>query len=377
MHEVPVVVAGGGTGGHLYPALALAEALVDHRPDVRPFFVGAKRGLEARVLPERGVDHLLFDVRGLDRARPWRNLGVLTDLMTAVRDVRRAFEARRPALAVLTGGYASAPAGIAAVLERVPLVLQEQNSFPGFTTRRLARWARQIHLAYPEAAEHLPRAARGRTLAAGNPVRAFQRLPRAEARARFGLPATGFVVLVVGGSQGGRGLNRGVLDLVQHITSGRANRPDGLSLLWATGPTHEAGVRAEIERLGAPSWVSLHGYLHDMEAALSAADLAVSRAGAMTTSEHHLMGLPAILVPLPTSAAGHQEHNARALEAAGAAQHLPEAELTGAALLARITALMADPDQRKAMARAASERAVPDAASKIASAMDVLLPRPR
>jgi len=375
VHEVPVVFSGGGTGGHLYPALALADALVALRPDVRPFFVGARRGIEARVLPERGVDHLLLDVRGLDRKRPWRNVGILADLARAVSQMRREFRDRRPALTVLTGGYAAAPAGVAAALERVPLVLQEQNSLPGITTLRLARWARQIHLAFPEAANRLPAGARGRAVAAGNPVRALRRVTRAEARAAFGLPAVGTVALIVGGSQGARGLNRVILDMIGEVTQGRVSWPPHLSLLWATGPALHTEVERELAAMATPEWVKVVGYIDNMEAALSAADLAVSRAGAMTTSEYFVMGLPSILVPLPTSAEDHQTHNARVLEAAGVALHLPQSELTGRVLLEAVRSLASDEARRRAMAEAARARAQPEAAQEIAAAMEVLLPR--
>jgi len=377
VHDVPVIFSGGGTGGHLYPALALAEALVARRSDVRPFFVGARRGIEARILPDTTYPHLLVDVRGLSRSRPWSNGGVVLELIRAVRSVRETFDLRSPALAVLTGGYAAAPAGLAAVSKGVPLVLQEQNSYPGVTTRLLARWAKQIHLAYAEAAERLPRSTRARTINAANPVRAFQRIGRAEARDRFDLPAAGILVLVVGGSQGAQGLNRVWLDAISEVERGRLERPEGLRLLWATGAKHEAAVRAELGGLGRPEWVHPLGYIEDMEAALSAADMAVSRAGAMTTSEYCMLGLPSILIPLPTSAADHQSHNARALAAVGAAVHLAERGLTGARLWEEVLGLAESPVRRSEMGQNAAVRADIHAADTIAAAMEVLLPRPR
>ncbi len=377
MHEVSVVISGGGSGGHLYPALALADALVARRPDVRPFFVGAKRGIEARILPDTDYPHLLVDVRGLSRSRPWSNGGVVLDLMRAVRSVRSSFKVHDPALVILTGGYAASPAGVAAVSRRVPLVLQEQNSYPGVTTRLLARWAKQIHVAYPEAVKHLPKSARAQTIKSANPVRAFQKIPRAEARGRFGLPAEGTLVLVVGGSQGARGLNRVWLEAISQVEQGVLPRPDGLRLLWATGPTLEDSVRAELGALGNPSWVHAVGYLEDMEGALNAADLAVSRAGAMTTSEYFMVGLPSILIPLPTSAEDHQSHNARALADAGASVHLAERGLSGMRLWDAVLGLAESPERRAEMGARASERADPSAAATIANALEVLLPRPK
>ena len=377
MHEVQVIFSGGGTGGHLYPALALAEALVARRPDVRPFFIGARRGIEARILPDTEHPHMLVDVRGLSRSRPWSNGPAALELVRAVRSARQTFMLREPAMTVLTGGYAAAPAGLAAVLRSVPLVLQEQNSYPGVTTRLLARWAKQIHLAYPEAADRLPGAARARTINSANPVRAFESIARADARSRFGLPADGVLVLAVGGSQGAQGLNQRWLDAIAEVENGTLERPEGLRLLWASGPKQESAVREKLKALGSPAWVHLVGYLEDMEAALNASDMAVSRAGAMTTSEYFMVGLPSILVPLPTSAEDHQSHNARALEEAGASLHLPEGGLTGARLWEAVVALAGNPTRRAEMGRNATARADRNAADTIAAAMEVLLPRMR
>ncbi|MSR36627.1 MAG: UDP-N-acetylglucosamine--N-acetylmuramyl-(pentapeptide) pyrophosphoryl-undecaprenol N-acetylglucosamine transferase, partial [Gemmatimonadetes bacterium] len=139
-----VVFSGGGTGGHLYPALALAEALVQIRPDVRPFFVGAERGIEARVLPEQGVEHALLPVRGFARGQLFSNWRIVPTLARSLSRVSALFRTLDPGLVVVTGGYASGPSGLVAALRRVPLVIQEQNSVPGFTTRMLSRWAREI-----------------------------------------------------------------------------------------------------------------------------------------------------------------------------------------------------------------------------------------
>jgi UDP-N-acetylglucosamine--N-acetylmuramyl-(pentapeptide) pyrophosphoryl-undecaprenol N-acetylglucosamine transferase len=370
------VFSGGGTGGHLYPALALAEALATLRPDLVPFFVGAERGIEARILPARGVDHLLLPVRGMNRSNPLANVGVLRGLVRSVSRVREAFRRLQPGLVVVTGGYAGGPAGIAARLLGIPLALQEQNATPGITTRLLSRWARQIHVAFPEARDRLPLKARNRVRVSGNPVRPPLALTRGEARERIGVPGEGTLVLVVGGSQGSAALNTLVLDAVRGVREGRLLRPLGLRVLWATGPAHLQGIRTALEAEGSPEWVHPTGYVDDMPSALAAADLAVSRAGAMATSEFLAWGLPSVLVPLPTAAADHQSRNAEALAAAGAALHLPQGGLDGAALWKAVARLAADPERREAMTRAARARGRPDAAREIASDLAELLPPP-
>jgi UDP-N-acetylglucosamine--N-acetylmuramyl-(pentapeptide) pyrophosphoryl-undecaprenol N-acetylglucosamine transferase len=370
-----VLFAGGGTGGHLYPALALADALAERRPDVRPVFVGARRGIEARVLPEQGRVHLLLPVLGLARGGGLGNGSVVPALVRSVGLVDGLVRRLRPELVVVTGGYAAAPAGIVALLRGLPLVLQEQNAVPGLTTRLLARGARQVHVAFPEVASGLPSSVRPRVMHTGNPVRPPRAVDRAAARAFFGLAPRGTVVLVTGGSQGSRALNQVVGDAVRDVEAGTSVRPEDLQLLWSTGPDHLDSVRQGLAET-TPSWVRTVGYIDDMERALGVADVAVSRAGAMTTSEFLAWAIPMVLVPLPTAAEDHQTHNARALEQAGAAVHLPERGLTGEELWSTVTGLAVDPARLEAQRKAARQRGRPESAARIAAALDGLLAPP-
>jgi UDP-N-acetylglucosamine--N-acetylmuramyl-(pentapeptide) pyrophosphoryl-undecaprenol N-acetylglucosamine transferase len=373
--RVVVLFSGGGTGGHLYPALALAEALVGIRPDVRPVFVGAQRGVEARVLPARGVEHVLLPVRGAGRNERGAALRALASFARSLQRVAETFQALRPELVVVTGGYAGAPSGALAALRGVPLVLQEQNSVPGVTTKVLSLFARQVHAAFPEAKARLPRPARSHFVLNGNPIRPPQPVSSLEARTLFGLPTEGPVMLVVGGSQGSFVLNQTVLDAVRQVAQGALPRA-GLALLWSTGPSHFDAVSAELAKVGSPAWVRAVPYIDRMDAALSATDLAVSRAGAMATSEFLAWGIPSILVPLPTAAADHQTENAKSLEAAGAALYLAQATLDGAKLWTAVLAMAGDADALAARKKAALAIARPDAAHRIALALATLLPAP-
>ncbi len=371
----PVAVfSGGGTGGHLFPALALCDALRELRPDVRPFFVGAQKGLEARVLPERGLDHLLLPVLGFQRGTVWGNLRALAGLLRSLLSTGEAFHRLRPGVVVVTGGYAGGPAGILAGLMGIPLALQEQNSFPGLTTRALSRWSRQIHLAFPEALDFLPRSARARARVSGNPIRVPGGGTPEAARAHFGLDPRGPVLLVVGGSQGAEALNRAVLEALQGVRAGGLTRPRGLQILWATGPLKLEEVEAGLVELGRPSWVRALGFIEDMPTALEAATLALSRGSAMATSEFLAWGVPAILVPLPTAAADHQTKNAESLALSGSAVHLPQRELSGALLWKTVTSLLEDPRKLSAMRGAALARGRPQAGREIAEALATLLP---
>ncbi|HUH12477.1 MAG TPA: undecaprenyldiphospho-muramoylpentapeptide beta-N-acetylglucosaminyltransferase [Longimicrobiales bacterium] len=369
-----VLFAGGGTGGHLYPALTLAEALQAERPGLEVHFVGAHRGVEARILPQEGVPHTLLPLEPLRRSRPWQNWRLVPSMAKSLAGLRRLFRSFQPDLFVGTGGYASGPAGLVALLSGVPVAVQEQNSYPGLTQRWLARGARQVFLGFPEARAHLHPGPRTAIHELGNPVRPPRPdADRAGARRAFGLAEGGVVALVVGGSQGALSVNEALLEALEGVAAGRLPAPPAQAqLLWATGPAHEEAMRARLAPLGL-GWVHVRGYIDDMPRALAAADVAVSRAGAIMTAELLAWGIPALLVPLPTAAADHQTHNAHALDDAGAAVMLPQSGLTGARLWTELVGLMGDDARRAAMAGRARERGRPDAARAIAREMLALL----
>ena len=353
-----VLFAGGGTGGHLYPGLAVARALRRLDPAVEPFFVGAQRGIERDVLPSAGVEYALLDLHPLYRQRPWENWRTLRGAASAWRGLGRIAAGHAPAAVVGTGGYASAAALAYAAVHGVPYAIQEQNSFAGMTVRLFSRWAREVYLGFPEAARSLPRGRRTIVLDTGNPIEPppATRPSRAAARTRWGFaPEGGVVLLVFGGSQGARALNLAVAEWV------RAGLPDGVHLIWGTGKQSHA----EFAGLASPT-VRVEAYLSPIADAYAAADLALTRAGAMSTAELCAWHLPSLLVPLPTAAADHQSANARALAEAGAAVQLPQAELDGARLDREVRALAADAARMSRMAAAAAERARPDAAERIA-----------
>jgi UDP-N-acetylglucosamine--N-acetylmuramyl-(pentapeptide) pyrophosphoryl-undecaprenol N-acetylglucosamine transferase len=369
-----VILSGGGTGGHLYPALALGAALRELDPSIDVHYVGARRGVEARVLPAQRVDHTLLPLQPIQRDRVWRNWRLVPAMFGTFAGLSGLYRRLRPALVVGTGGYASGPACMWAVLRGIPVALQEQNSHPGFTTRVLSRWARQVHLGFPEAARLLKPGAHTEVLSLGNPIRPPDpTLDRAASRAHFDLGADSVVLLVVGGSQGARAVNEALLGALEAVARGELDpRPDGLEILWATGPAHLDAVRGRLDALGL-GWVKVHGYIDAMPEALAAADVAVSRAGAMATAELLAWGRPMLLVPLPTAAADHQTHNARALQDAGAAVMLVERELTPAKLWRDVLALTADDERRARMQAAARERAHPHAAREIAERLHTLI----
>lgn len=369
-----VVFAGGGTGGHLYPALALGDAIHEARPDVRVAYIGARRGIEARVLPEKGVEHRLLPLEPLRRDRLWQNWRLPLSLVRSLSALRAEFRRDRPDLVVCTGGYASGPAGFWAFASRVPVALQEQNSYPGLTIRLLGRRARQIHLGFPEAERHLKPGPRTEVYAFGNPIRPPDPdIDRAAARLAFGLSPDAIVLLVVGGSQGAKALNDALAGALERVASGQLLAPRRLEILWATGPAHLTDIARRLVHAPSRVRVRAHGYIDDMPRALAACDFALTRAGAMMTAELQAWGIPMLLVPLPTAAADHQTHNAVALDRAGAGVNLTQALLTPQSLWRAVVELATDDERRHTMGSIARSRGRPDAARAIAAKLLELL----
>lgn len=352
-----VFFAGGGTGGHLYPGLAIARAMVRLVPSVQPHFIGARRGIEKDVLPEAGFPFTLLELHPLYRQQPWNNWKTLAGAVSAWRAIGALAHDQRPRAVIGTGGYAAGVALAWGRANRVPTMLHEPDSHPGLTTRVFAKGAHSLYLGFPEAANRLAVGAHTSLHPFGCPIEPppVLRRSRADARAAWGLPADAFVVLVTGGSQGARALNEAVAAWVA------GGLPHDVALIWATGRGQAA---AYLDR-EAPM-VRVRPYLSPIADAYAAADLAVTRAGAMSIAELCAWGIPTVLVPLPTAAQDHQTHNARATAAAGAAVHLPQAELSAARLDQLVRGMQQDPQQLARMRAAAEARAHPGAADAIA-----------
>ena len=363
-----VLFAGGGTGGHLYPGLAIARTLVRLDPGVQPVFVGALRGIEKTVLPGTEFPHLLLDLHPLYRTRPWENWRTIRGALGAWRQLGALVRREQPRVVVGTGGYAAGVALAYAALHRIPIVQQAGDSYPGLTARAFRRWTAEYYLAFPEA---------GRVIG-GDPARHVDtgapieppprpRPDRAAARRAWGFPDRGgSVLLIYGGSQGSRAMNLVVAEWV------RRGLPDDLYLIWMTG-TASYGEFAPLDGMR----VKVREYLSPIADAYAATDLALVRAGAMTTAELFAWEIPAVLVPLPTAAADHQSVNARTLAAAGAAIDLPQAQLTTERLDATLRALVSDPAAMRRLRDGARARARPDAAETIARRILALMERTR
>src|SRR5882762_11289691 len=359
-----VLLAGGGTGGHLMPALALAQALRQARPDIEPVLVGAERGIEAQVLPRYPFRHHLLPMEPIYRRAWWNNVRWLLIAGRTWRAVGRVLEAEQPVIVIGTGGYGAGPVVWRAQRRGVPTVLQEQNASPGLATRWLARRARQVHLGFPEARELLRVGSHTAVFALGNPIRAPQPGSRDAALAELGLLPSRPTLLAFGGSQGARAINYALAGALERRLL------DGVNVVWGTGTAHADALA----RYAVAGRVVVHGFFDPMALAYRAADLVVARAGAMTVAELCAWGKPSILVPLPTAASNHQTHNAAALAAAGAAIDLSEQGLTPYTLAQEVTALMADRTRLESLGTLARDRGHPDAAREIMSKILTLIP---
>lgn len=356
--------AGGGTGGHLYPGLAIARALVKLDTDVQPFFIGASRGIEKTVLPRTEFPHLLLDLHPLYRTRPWDNWRTVRGAVRAWGALGRLALQNRPRLVVGTGGYAAGVAQAYAAAHGLPLVQQAGDSHPGLTARAFRHWTREFYLAYPEAARVLG-GSTSHFVDTGAPIEPppVPRPDRETARLAWGFPEHGgYVLLIYGGSQGSRAINLVIAEWV------RRGLPAGLHLIWMTG----TASFDEFRSLDGGA-VRVREYLSPIADAYAAADLAVVRAGAMTTAELFAWQIPPIVVPLPSAAADHQSVNARTLAAAGAAINLPQSEFSVHRLEGEINRLIDDPAAMTALRAGASARARPDAAERIARRILALL----
>ncbi len=351
-----LLVAGGGTGGHLFPGLAVAEALLAREAAAAVLFVGTRRGIEARAVPRAGLPVEFIEVgtlKGRGAAGGLRTLlGLPRALVQAARIVRRF----QPDLVLGVGGYASGPVIVAAALLGRPTAIMEQNALPGLTNRWLGRLVNRVFTSFPAPPGRRAFPAH-KVVRTGNPVRrAFRTIPERPADdGRLHL-------LVFGGSAGARRINDAMLAALPLLAGWR----DRLAILHQTGEAARAAVEAGYRAAGwGPEAAEVRAFIDDMAAAYARADLVVCRAGASTVAELTAVGRPALLVPYPFAADDHQEANAQALVAAGAAVRVRDAELSGERLAAELTALAADPARRAAMAEAARRLGEPAAADRV------------
>jgi len=358
-----ILISGGGTGGHIFPALSIADAIRRRHPDAVIKFVGAEGRMEMQRVPEAGYEIVGLPVSGFDRRRLWRNFKVMWRLWKSMRRARAVVDTFRPDIAIGVGGYASGPTLKAAQRRGVPTLLQEQNSYAGVTNKLLAAKARAICVAYDGMERFFPAEVIVKT---GNPVRADivdSSVSREDAKRELGFDPVKPLVAVVGGSLGARTLNRAMAASLKPLLD------RGASVLWQCGKFYASEYMPVGDGLAD---VKVTDFIGRMDLVYRAADVIVSRAGAGTISELQIAGVPAILVPSPNVAEDHQRHNAEALSTRGAAVMILDAD-AGSDLLPTIIGLLDNPSGRASLAARIKEMALPGASEHIADIVDSIV----
>lgn len=355
-----VLIAAGGTGGHIYPGIAVAKEVMRRSPQSEVRFVGTERGLETRLVPQAGFELSLIESAGLKnvglRAR-MRGLLVLPKSFFAARRLIREF---RPDVVVGAGGYVSGPVLLTAALMRKPTLVMESNALPGFTNRRLARFIDQAAVTFEAALPYF----RGKGVVTGNPVR----------REFFDIPpksrdATHFSLLVFGGSQGARAINESVIAALPHLEAERGV----LHITHQTGEADFEKVSAGYMDAGWNERADVRRYIDNMVESFAQTDLIICRAGATTSAELVAAGKAAIMIPFPQAADDHQRKNAEALQTAGAARMILQQDLTGERLAAEIASLVSEPGELTRMEERSRQLARGDAAALIVDLMEKLI----
>lgn len=365
------VVAGGGTGGHIYPALAIARGLKDRYPGAEILYIGTVRGMEAGIVPKEGLPFKGIAAAGLKRKLSPRNLLVLWQAGHGFLQANRIISHWRPDAVIGTGGYVCGPVVLAAALRGIPTLIHEQNALPGVTNRILSRFAGGVAVTFEDSMRYFPR--RKTVRLTGLPVR--PEILRANKRAgleKLGLESGRFLLFSFGGSRGARTINEAMVAVMKmfagdprlnilHVT-GKDGYKDFLELCASSGID-----------MGKNGNVTVMSYLYNIQDALAAADLVISRAGAATLAELTALGIPSILVPYPYASENHQEFNARALEEEGAALVVLDRQLSGELLCNKVAELLDDRDKLSEMASASKKMGKDQALDDIIDYVDELI----
>lgn len=363
-----IIVSGGGTGGHIYPALTIADTIKKLYPEAEIRFVGTTHGLEKDLVPRAGYPIDFIDVQGFRRSLGADTFRSVYKLFIGLGDAKKLLSVHKPDLVIGTGGYVCGPIVFLAAMQGIPSCVQEQNALPGVTNRILSHFVKKIFLGYKEADKYFK--GKAQKVFTGNPIREeILSHTRWEALKFFQLDANKKTILIAGGSLGAASINKAAFQLEKDL-SGR----DDVQILHATGKNNYDAYMKQVEEAGGfKSNIHVSPYLYDMPMALATADLAVFRAGAIGLAELTAKGIPSILVPFPYATGNHQEFNARALEAAGAAQVILDRELTGDALHEKVERLLLHDKELRQMKQAAARAGRPEAAMEIAKQATALI----
>ncbi|MBP2653092.1 MAG: murG [Firmicutes bacterium] len=360
-----IIISGGGTGGHIYPAVTIAKAIQGLVDSSEILFVGTKKGMEADIVPKEGFDFAGIESRGFERRL---SMDTVYTVLSTLKGIGQSFKIIRrfkPDVVIGTGGYVCGPVLLAACLLGIPAMIQEQNVVPGVTNKILSRLVKKVAVGYSDAAKFFGKQV-DKVVVTGNPVRSdVLSATREEGLKAFKLNEDKLTLLVSGGSRGARTINQAMVEVCRRF----AGRSD-IQVLHVTGQSEYNNMVSSVKQLGIDvaktGNISIVPYLYNMPLALAAADIAIFRAGAIGLAELTARGIPSVLVPYPYAAENHQEFNAMVLEKCGAAIVIKDAELTGDILAEVIEQLVNNKAELSAMAQSSKKMGQPDAAVAIA-----------
>jgi len=352
-----IVVSGGGTGGHIYPALALIREIKKETKDVNFLYIGTEKGLESKLVTRENIPFKAIHITGFKRKVSIDNVKTILRFLKGVNDSKKMLKEFKADVVIGTGGYVCGPVVYAAAKLGIPTIIHEQNSVPGLTNKFLSRYVDRIAVCFEEAKSFFPES---KVVLTGNP-RASEVLHQDGIKGKLsaGLNVSDPVVLIVGGSRGARPINEAVLKALSLL----GEKP--YQVLYVTGDVHYEEVKKEVELVGNPKNVVIKPFIHNMPEVLAGVDLTVARAGATTLAELTSLGIPSILIPSPYVTNNHQEKNARALSDHHAAELVLEKELTSQKLVEEIDRILMDEKILKQMKNSAKELGIPDAARRL------------
>lgn len=360
-----IVVSGGGTGGHIYPALALIREIKKIDANNEFLYIGTERGLESKIVPGEQIPFKSIHITGFRRKLSFENVKTIIRFLKGVKASKKILKEFKADIVIGTGGYVCGPVVYAAARLGIPTIIHEQNSVPGLTNKFLSRYVNRIAICFHEAKEFFPE---GKVVFTGNP-RATEVLGQDGIHGRLsaGLSTRVPAVLIVGGSRGARPINEAVIKSLSQFGS----KP--YQVLYVTGDVHFDEIQKEVDLVGNPANVIIKPFIHNMPEVLAGIDLAVARAGATTLAELTSLGIPSILIPSPYVTNNHQEKNATSLSSRGAAHLLLEKDLTGKKLVEQIDQILMDENKLNSMKRSAKDLGVPDAAMRLYKVMNELV----
>lgn len=346
-----IIITGGGTGGHIYPALAFLKYLKQEEPDTEVLYIGTKKGLEAKIVPAAGIELKTIDIQGLRRSLSPQNLKTAYKFVKSVSDAKKIMRAFKPDVVLGTGGYVAGPVVYAAAQLKIPTIIHEGNSFPGITNRFLAKRVDKIAVGFHAAQEYFPAE---KTTFTGNP-RAQEVADAASQVEKFEQPT----VVIFGGSRGALQLNKAFIEALPEL----AKRP--FKTVYASGEIYYDDYKAIFEQYKTAANLDIRPYINNMTELLSKSHLFLGRSGSTTIAEVTALGLPAIYVPSPNVTADQQTKNAQEYVDQGAAQIIPDGELTGERLVEAISAILEDNESYQKMQAASRKAGVPDASERL------------